>query len=489
MDSSNAVQAIDIFPLIMGLLGGLSIFLFGINLMTSALKKLAAGKLKDLFSKVTASRFKAAFMGMFVTAVIQSSTVTTVLVVGFVTAGLLSMPQSIGIIMGANIGSTITAQIIAFQVTQYALLLVAAGFFLSSFGRSDKERKYGIMILGLGLLFVGMEIMSDATRPLRTYPPFLNTLSGMDNPLLAILAGAVFTGIVHSSAVTTGVVIMFAGQGLITLEMGIALAFGANIGTCLTALLASIGKQREAVQAAVIHVLFNVFGVLIWYGFIDQLAIFVRWISPASPELEGMARLAAETPRQIANAHTAFNVANTAIFIWFAAPFAWLVRRLVPLRPGEMDKDIKPKYLDEALLETPDLALDRIRMEIARLGGFALELVEAVPRVIFQGSEEDIENLPEKERNINTLHGYIVKYIGRLTRIYLLKGQSDRLRGYLEIANDIENVGQIIESNLGKVGRERLDLGVHISEASLGIFRIFHRKISATLDQGGVSGE
>ncbi len=266
------------------------------------------------------------------TAVVQSSSVTTVLVVGFISAGLMSLTQSIGIIMGANIGTTITAQLIAFKITHYSLVLVAIGFFTLFCSKNEKARHYGHMIMGLGLIFFGMHLMSDGTKPLRSYQPFMEMMQQMDNPLWAILLAAGFTALVQSSSATTGLVITLAAQGFISLDAGIALIFGANIGTCITAILASIGKPREAVRAAVVHVLFNVAGVAIWFAFIPQLALFVTWLSPANPDLVGTARLAAETPRQIANAHTVFNVANTMLLIWFTAPLAWLVQRIVPER-------------------------------------------------------------------------------------------------------------------------------------------------------------
>ena len=480
MDTSNSI---NFFYIIMGVAGGLAIFLFGMDLMTSALKKVASGRLKTLLTKLTTNRFKAAFAGTFVTAIIQSSSVTTVLVVGFITAGLISMSQSIGIIMGANIGTTITAQIIAFKVTKYALLLVAVGFCMNFISKRDKIRKYGLMIMGLGLIFVGMGIMSDSTSPLRTYQPFIDMIQNAQNPFFGILISAVFTGIVQSSSATTGIVIMLASQGFITLEMGIALIFGANIGTCVTAMLSGIGKSREAVQAAAIHVMFNVAGVVLWFGFIDHLAAFARWFSPVSEGLEGIAKLGAETPRQIANAHTLFNMSNTLIFIWFTTPFANLVQRIIPERKGAEHEQIIPKYIDDNLLETPDLALDRVKMETVRLGQLSHQLVQSVPDVIFKGSERDLEKLPKMENDINTLHGYIVKYIGKLTRTYLLKKQSEQLRCYLEITNTIESIGQIVESELTKIAMARLESGIHISDETLEIFNKFHEKISWTLQR------
>ena len=233
---------IDITTIVVGLLGGLAIFLFGLEQLTDMLKATAGDRMRNVLAQVTTNRFKAALAGGFTTAVIQSSSVTTVLVVGFVSAGLMSVQQSIGVIMGAEIGTTVTAQIIAFRVTEYALVAVICGFVLQFFFKDARTRRYGTMILGLGLVFFGMNLMGDATRPLRDYQPFIDLLAQMDNAVLTVLLSAGFTALIQSSSATTGVIIVLGSQGLISLEQGIALVFGANIGTCVTALLASIGK-------------------------------------------------------------------------------------------------------------------------------------------------------------------------------------------------------------------------------------------------------
>ncbi|HKJ20338.1 MAG TPA: Na/Pi symporter, partial [Woeseiaceae bacterium] len=259
----------------MELLGGLALFLFGIDQLTDSLKAVAGDRMKAILARLTSTRFSGALTGAFVTAVIQSSSVTTVLVVGFTTAGLMSFSQSIGVIMGANIGTTITAQIVAFKVTKAALGMIALGFSILFFAKRDAFRHYGGIIMGLGLVFFGMSLMSDAMEPLRSYQPFLDMMVRMENPLIGILVAAAFTALIQSSSATTAIVIVMAGQGFISLPAGIALAFGANIGTCVTALLAAIGKPREAIRAATTHILFNIAGVVIWVAFIDQLAEFV----------------------------------------------------------------------------------------------------------------------------------------------------------------------------------------------------------------------
>ena len=231
--------------LAMGLFGGLALFLFGMEQMSDALKSALGDQMKTLLAKLTRNRFTGALTGAFVTAVVQSSSVTTVLVVGFVSAGMMNMTQSIGVIMGANVGTTVTAQIVAFKVEEAALWMVALGFLMMFAARRERVKHYGSMLMGLGLIFYGMSLMGGAMDPLRSYEPILQLMAQMKNPLLAILVGALFTALVQSSSATTAIVITMAGQGLISLEAGIALAFGANIGTCITAQLAALGKPRE----------------------------------------------------------------------------------------------------------------------------------------------------------------------------------------------------------------------------------------------------
>lgn len=475
MDTANTLDTLQI---LIGLFGGLALFLYGMEQMTDALKIVAGGGMKRLLARITTNRFKAASAGAFVTAVIQSSSVTTVLVVGFISAGLMSLSQSIGVIMGANIGTTVTAQIIAFKVTKYGLVMVAVGFTMLFISKKEKIQQYGTMLMGLGLIFFGMQLMSDATRPLRTYEPFIDLMQSMDNPFLAILISAAFTGLIQSSSATTGVIIVLASQGFITLEAGIALAFGANIGTCVTALLASIGKPREAVQAAVVHILFNVAGVLIWLGFVDQLAWVVREISPAASTLEGTARLAAETPRQIANAHTLFNVANTLVFIGFTGPFAWLVQRLVPEKPATGPEAIQTKYLDDILLETPALALDRVRMELRRISERAYDMVSRALAVALRGSKEELVALAKQDDEVDALHGAIVTYLGQLSQQNLPVQQSQTLAEYMAAANNIENIGDMIETNIVEAGLERLRANVRVSESTEEVLSALHQKVS-----------
>jgi phosphate:Na+ symporter len=450
--------------------------------MADALKAVAGERMKLILAKLTTNRFMGAITGAFVTAVIQSSSVTTVLVVGFITAGLMSMSQSVGVIMGANIGTTITAQIVAFKVTKLALLMIAVGFGMLFFSKQEKIKQYGGMIMGLGLVFFGMSVMSDAMRPLRSYQPFLDLMTSMENPLIGILVAAVFTGLIQSSSATTGIVIVMATQGFITLNAGIALAFGANIGTCVTAMLASIGKPREALRAAVVHVLFNTLGVLLWVGFIPYLAEFVTMISPAHPELSGVDRLAAEAPRQIANAHTVFNISNTLIFIGFTSQFVRLVEKLVPDKPLEDLVIARPKYLDEELIATPSLALERARMEIGHMGDRVLDMLERILPAITTGDRTALRDVAKIDDEVDILHGHTVTYLGRISQKTLTDEQTRELLYLMGAVNDLENIGDIIETDLVQLGNKRIEENVSISDATRAILENLHETITLTVE-------
>ena len=468
----------SVLQMAVNLAGGLALFLFGIDQMTRGLKSVAGEGMRAVLARLTSNRFMGAMTGAFVTAIIQSSSVTTVLVVGFTTAGLMSFAQSIGVIMGANIGTTITAQIVAFKVTKAALFMVAVGFSFLFFGKKSPLRHHGEIIMGLGLVFFGMSIMSDAMEPLRTFQPFLDLMAAMGNPFIGILVAAAFTALIQSSSATTAIVIVMASQGFITLPAGIALAFGANIGTCVTALLAAIGKPREALRAAVTHVLFNVGGVLIWLAFIDQLANLVTMISPTYSDLSGTQRLAAEAPRQIANAHTIFNVANTFIFIWFTMLIARLVEWMIPDKPLAEEVVISARYLDPDLLATPSLALDMVRREIRHMGEQVSRMLGEIMPAILHGSVATLNELQEVDERVDILHAEIVLYLGRISQLELSKKQTTELVGLMDAVNDLENIGDVIEMNLVELGRRRIGKGIAISQATQVVLSDFHQVVT-----------
>jgi phosphate:Na+ symporter len=293
------------------------------------------------------------------------------------------------------------------------------------------------------------------------------------------MVGALFTAIIQSSSATTGIIIMLAGQGLITLEAGIALAFGANIGTCVTALLAAIGKPREAVRTSVVHLVFNLTGVLIWFAFIPQIAELMRAISPVASGLTGVEKLAAETPRQIANAHTTFNTVNTLIFIWFVGPMAKLVEFLVPDRAETKAVGLQPQYLEGLLLETPNLALEQVRMELGRLGVYASRMVQdSLPKVC-SGTKEELVALVKMDEDIDSLHQQIMDYLALLSEEELMHSQAELLSDYMAVANYIENIGNVIKVDLVASGNERLLHNAQISQETKAILKGLYDKVLA----------
>jgi phosphate:Na+ symporter len=464
---------INWLTLLMALFGGLAMFLFGMDQMSEGLKAAAGDTLKDVLARLTKNRVLGALTGAFVTAVLNSSSVTTVLVVGFISAGFMTLAQSIGVIMGANIGSTFTAQIVAFNITQYALIMVAAGFFMLFAGKQEKFRHYGAMIMGLGLVFYGMGVMGQGMAPLRTYQPFIDLMARMENPLLGILVGAVFTGLVQSSAATTGIAIVMASGGLITLPAGIALAFGANIGTCVTALLAAIGKPVDAVRAAVVHIVFNVAGVLIWIPFIPQLADFVAAISPAAPELAGKARMAAEVPRQIANAHTVFNVANTLLFLGFTTTFARLVERLVPAKPEAEKVIVRPRYLDVELITIPTMALDRVRFEIGHMGEIISAMLGRLDEGFLERDTRKFDEVMMMDDKVDVLNDAILEYLSEVRQQPLTDRQSEEFQRLMGATVNLESLADVIEVDLVSLGREFLAQNLHASETTRLLLREF----------------
>jgi phosphate:Na+ symporter len=473
---------LDWFKIIVNLAGGLAIFLFGMTVMTDGLKSATGDGLRKMLAKLTSNRIMGTGCGVVLTGLTQSSSVTTVLLVGFVSAGLMSMHQSIGVILGSNIGSTFTAQIIAFDVDRYVPMLIAIGFFTQMLSRRVRLRSAGTMLLGLGLVFAGMSFMSEATSPLRGHPTFIRLMGEMDNPLWGVLIGAAVTVVIQSSAATTAMVIVLAGQGAITLEAGIALAFGANIGTCFTALVAALGKPRVALQVAVAHTLFNVVGVLIWVAFIPQFAEWVRMISPTSPGLEGAAQLAAEAPRQIANAHTLFNVVNALLVLPLITPMAWLVSKLVRDRPRVEAPVAVPKYLDEDALTTPSLALDYARLELARLGKRVARMCRVTPSLAGEHADRASSTLTKNRAEVDALYDQILNYLVRVSRKELPRDLAERSEALLAIASHFGGLAEIIEDDLASAVAGMKRTGLVASDPTKELIWSLHEVTQQALD-------
>jgi len=458
------------FSLWIGLFGGLALFLFGMDMLTHALKRVTGDRMKALLARLTDNRFKGAILGAGVTAVVQSSSVTTVLLVGFISAGVMTFAQSVAVIMGANIGTTITAQILAFKVTAAALPMVTVGVAVMLASRSRAWQEYGQALVGLGLVFYGMSLMSSAVAPLGTYTDFLSFMASLESPALGILAGAVFTALMQSSSATTGILIVLSGQGFLSLEAAIGVALGANIGTCITALLAAIGKPREAVRAALVHTLFNLAGALAWVAFIPHLAEVATLVSPGGG-----------TARNLAWAHTIFNTINTLALIGFTGTIARLIERLVPDKPEPTEPEGTPKYLDRGLLDTPAVALEAAGHEVYRLGRHVAEMVDDALPVAIQGPRVRLDDLAARDRPVDQLHSAIVDYLGQVSLRRLTKAQSGRLVRLITVANVIEQIADLVARDVVVSSQKRLDDRVVVSPETRQVIERFHAEVAAAM--------
>jgi phosphate:Na+ symporter len=459
------------------LLGGLALFLYGMEKMTDGLKAAAGKQMDALLAKLTGNAVLGAITGALVTAVIQSSSVTTVLVVGFVSAGLMTLVQSVGVIFGANVGTTVTAQIVAFNTTALAFPLIAIGFFMRFAWKEGVARHYGALLMGLGLIFYGMAAMGSAMSPLRTHEGFAELLQSLQNPMLGILAGAVFTALVQSSSATIGLSVVMATQGLLSLPAGIAILFGAKIGTGITAILAAIGKPQDAKRAAAVHVLFNVLGAVIWLPFIAQLAGAAEMISPVAAHLQGVERLAEEVPRQIANAATIWATANTLLFLPFAALFAKMAIKLVPDRVIEEGVLIRPRFLDDELIRVPSMALERARMELGHMG----ELTEGMlAKVRSAFAARDLSELSQQHDQVVALREAVLAYLQQVGRAELSDAEADEHARLVAATGEIENMSAAIGRELAPLAQTLKQADITPSEETTALLERLFQAIQAS---------
>lgn len=422
--------------------------------------------MKNLLAKLGANCVAGALTGALVTAVIQSSSVTTVLVVGFVSAGLMTSVQAIGIIFGANVGTTITAQIVAFNVTAATLPMLTIGFLMTFAAGEGRRRHYGAMLMGLGFIFFGMTVMGEAIAPLRTHQPFLELMQALEHPLLGILVAALFTALVQSSSATISLVVVMATQGFVTLDAGIPIVFGAKVGTCITAMLATIGKPREATRAALVHVAYNVLGALLWLPFIGLLAMLAVAVSPQYPELEAAKRLAAEVPRQLANAATIWAAANVVLFLPFAGWFGRLVAWLVPERPEPTRQLVRPQHLDDELVGVPSLALERLRLELGHMAEWVKGMLTGVKPATDRQYPGAFDAIVKDNDRVTILRDHVLDYAQRVGRNELTAEEAARHTQLLGVAMDIESLGNVVSRELVPVGQAFMAHGFRPSEST-----------------------
>lgn len=423
--------------IIFGLLGGLGLFIYGMKLMGDGLEKAAGEKLKKVLEVLTSNSFKAILVGAGVTAIIQSSSATTVMTVGFVNAGLLNLFQAAGIIMGANIGTTMTAQLIAFNLNDIAPLILAIGSAIVIFSKKKRTKDIGEIVLGFGILFVGMSMMETSMSPIREMGSFKDLILRLGKyPVLGILVGFGMTATVQSSSATIGILMALASNNGISLGVALPILFGDNIGTCVTALLSSIGTNKNAKRAALIHLTFNTIGTII---FMSAFTLVLKFI----PLLGGGIQ------RQIANSHTLFNITNVIIQAPFIPLLVKFVNKLVPGKDSSEDL-MEVKYLDERLLQTPSIAFGQVLKEVVRMGLLASENLNIAMNSFLNKDEKKLELVYKNEKIINYLEDEITKYMITLSNTEISEYQAEKITSIYHIINDLERVGDHAE-NIGEL--------------------------------------
>lgn len=432
----------EIIQTLFGLFGGLAIFIFGMNMMSESLQKVAGSKMKKVIGFLTVNPLMGVLAGVITTAVLQSSSATTVMVIGFVSAGLMTLKQGISVILGANIGTTMTAQLIAFKISDYVYLIVFIGFLIFFIAKSERIKNIGNSIFGFGLLFTGIETMSSVMKPLAASPVFTDLIAHVaDIPVLGVLVGTLMTLVVQSSSATIAVLQNFASQAgpdgvssIIGLAGAIPILLGDNIGTTITAILASIGQSRNAKRVALSHCMFNVSGALIFIWFVKPYAALIQAISPKGPEVEVISR-------QIANAHTCFNVTMTLLWL----PLIWLLVKIVmtfiPEKSSERLNTRKPLYLDGNLILQPAAALEMTAREVIHCSDMVGELIPACAEAFKKGDSQELKELEEETKAIAGINDAIMNYLANLFSAGVLtEKQSAKAASLLSVMTEIDRI-------------------------------------------------
>ncbi|HXC61289.1 MAG TPA: Na/Pi cotransporter family protein [Nitrospiria bacterium] len=443
-----------ITTIFLSLLGGTCLLLYGLQLSGQGLQGVAGTRLRTIINAVTQHRFLGVGAGAVVTTLFQSSSATTVMLVGFASAGLITLDQTIALILGADIGTTLTVQLLAFQIFSGSLLLIGIGFLLSFLGKQPGTKSLGQAILGFGMIFLALKILTDGTEPLKTSELARQLLSGFaEEPVWGMVFAAIFTAMTTSSTATIGIALAFGHQGLLPLSGAIPIILGANIGTCATALISSLGAKAEAKRVAWAHTLFKVIGVLLIYPFLKPFEALV-------------VHTAQDPLRQIANAHTLFNLGIAILFLPFASPLARLVTRMIPEKPMGEDPS-QPKYLDPHVLDSPSLALGQATREALRMSDIVQEMLIETIRVFKENNQSLLEGIEKSENWVDQLNRQIKLYLTKLSEHVLTAEQSQREFALLTMINDLENIGDIIDKNLLDLARKKIYKGLRFSDKGL----------------------
>ena len=449
----------EILTTVGGLLGGLAVFIYGMNLMSEGLQKAAGERMKQILGVLTRNRLVGVLAGALVTAVLQSSSATTVMVIGFVSAGLMSLPQAISVILGANIGTTMTAQLIAFKIDDYIWPIVFVGFVVYFFAKKEAVKNVGQTVFAFGLLFVGISTMGSVMKPLAASPIFLDMISFVaDIPVLGVLVGALMTLIVQSSSATIAVLQNFASQAgpdgvtsILGLAGAIPILLGDNIGTTITAILATIGQPRSAKRTALSHCLFNISGAFLFIWIVPWYAKFIQYISPKGIEIEVISR-------QIANAHMFFNITMTLIWLPFLPILAKLVTKLIPIGVSTEIAMTEPRFLDNNVRHQPSAAINLTVHELVRIGGYTREMADIAWNSFIHGEDENASQIDGLEDAVDILQDKATSYLSSLcTTGYLTGKQSDTVSKLIRAASDFERIGDqfVSISNFAKLKKEK----------------------------------
>lgn len=421
---------------ILQLLGGLGLFLFGMKLMGDGLELVAGSKLRSLLEKLTSNPLLGVLVGVVVTGAIQSSSATTVMVVGFLNAGLLKLEQAVYVIMGANIGTTVTSFLIGLKISYLAPIAVFAGIMLLMITKKKLFQHIGMVIIGFGILFTGMESMSGAMKPLAQMPEFASLMTKFSNPVLGILAGAVLTAVIQSSSASVGIIQALAASGAVNLGGVIYILFGQNIGTCATALLASIGTNRSGKRAALIHLMFNVIGTLL---FIPICLFF--------PYVELIEGFVADPKMQISVAHIIFNIVSTAVLLPFAQLLVKLAQKLIPGKDAAYE-ELRLQFLDERILNTPAIAVAQVTKEVERMAAIARNNFGLAMEVFFKPNRETMQQIKQNEQVLNFLNHSITSYLVKIHAMELLEEDNRMIGSMFHVVNDLERIGDHAENIL-----------------------------------------
>lgn len=461
--------------LIMGVIGGLGLFLYGMHMLSNGLKKTAGNKMRTILNTVTTNRFVAVGIGTIVTMITQSSSATTVMLVSFVQAKLISFTQTMGIVLGAGIGTTITLQLIAFKLTDYSLLIIGIGFMLYFFFSSKKIKNVGESIFGFGILFFGMYIMSDSMEPLRTFQPFIDIVLQLENPILGILIGTLFTALIQSSAAFLGIVLVFSMQGLISLEASIPLIFGANIGTTVTALLATINSNRDAKRVALSHTFFKVFAVILFVWWIPTFTELIKSIPPTINGNETSAEMMdVIIPRQIANAHTVFNVLFTLAFLPFLKPIANLLYKILPDKEEEEIAPYKTRFLEDSLISTPTLALNLAKAEVLEFAEKVKRMSEIIIIPFFEDNEQVLDEVKELEKEVDYLQHKTAKYLTKISQQDIDENTAEESFQILQCSAEFEIIADLISTRLRNLAKKRIRFNLAFSNDGKAELTKFH---------------